>query len=97
MSIPLLIFISIEIILVSLIDLKERKISNWWSILNIGVFFVLLYLFPSLYHFSWKTFIFPSVFFVAGFILFLMRIMGGGDSKYLSSIFLIVIDIKGSV
>ncbi len=82
--------IALELILVSFIDLKTLKISNLWVLLNIGVFVLLSLLVPSIYQWDWNHFIFPVGFIFFGFILFLLDIMGAGDSKYLASLFLIV-------
>jgi prepilin peptidase CpaA len=45
--------------------------------------------FRDLYPLSWETLLFPIGFVVVGFFLFLLKIMGAGDSKYLASLFLI--------
>lgn len=46
--------------------------------------------FPAFYKFNFVTFFYPTVFLGVGFGLFLLKIMGGGDSKYLFSFFLLV-------
>lgn len=84
------IFVTIQLIVVSYVDLKIKKISNIWSLLNIGLYFLLLFIFPNEYHFSLNTFIFPTIFIVVGFALFMMNIMGGGDSKYLGTLYLLI-------
>jgi prepilin peptidase CpaA len=49
-----------------------------------------LYVLASdLYQLSWNIFIFPLGFVLIGFILFLLNIMGAGDSKFLASLFLL--------
>lgn len=84
------IFIAIQLLFVAYIDFKTRKISNIWMIIN-GLFFCLLTLiFPQAYNWSLGVFLFPVVFLFVGFGLFLMNIMGGGDSKYLSSLYLLI-------
>lgn len=84
------IFIAIQLLFVAYIDFKTRKISNIWMIIN-GLFFCLLTLiFPQYYNWSLGVFLFPVVFLFVGFGLFLMNIMGGGDSKYLSSLYLLI-------
>lgn len=61
-----------------------------WPILNIIIFFLMLVLFPSNYHLEFNTFFYSLVFLVVGFVLFLLKIMGAGDTKYLFSFFLVV-------
>lgn len=87
---PFYLFILIELIFVTVIDIKHRKIANLWSLLNIGVAAILFILFPKFYPVSVETFQYTMVFLMAGFLLFRLKIMGGGDSKFLASFFLIV-------
>lgn len=87
MNLYLYLFLLSELVLVSFIDVRTKKISNLWSLLHIVIFAgMCLYAgeFPELAHF-----IFPLGMVVAGFILFVFHIMGAGDSKYLASIFLL--------
>lgn len=90
--IPISIYIGIllQLIIVSWKDISTRKISNLWVIANIIIFGALLFIFPEHYILKWQTFLYSVVFLVIGFILFLLNIMGGGDSKYLFSFFLLV-------
>jgi len=90
--IPLVVylFLSIQLLFVAYTDFKTRTISNFWPIINIFVFLNLMWIFPQIYLFKWQILIFPIAFIFVGFILFLMKIMGGGDSKYLSSMFLLI-------
>jgi prepilin peptidase CpaA len=88
--IALYLAILIELAFVSWIDIKTKKISNYWSIFNILIYILLLFIYPNFYFFRWDTFLFSTVFLVIGFGLFLLNIMGGGDSKFLFSFFLIV-------
>lgn len=84
------IFIAIQLLVVAYIDFKTKKISNVWMLIN-GIFFlVLTWLFPDLYRWSLQLFVIPLAFLVVGFMLFLMNIMGGGDSKYLSALYLLI-------
>ena len=46
--------------------------------------------FPNAYKWTIYILIFPMAFLFVGFILFWMNIMGGGDSKYLSSLYLLI-------
>jgi len=84
------IFLIIELIAVSYLDLKYRKISNLWPIINVFLFILFCLMFPQYYQFSIKTFSYTATFFAVGFVFFLMRIMGGGDSKYLATFYLLV-------
>ena len=76
-----------ELLIVSFIDIRTKKISNLWSMFHIALFIGLQVSsreWPEITHF-----IFPLGMIVVGFILFLFHIMGAGDSKYLASIFLL--------
>lgn len=84
------IFLSIQLLVVAYIDLKTKKISNIWFLVNTLFFCILSYLFPQLYLWQFNTFIYPFVFLLVGIVLFWMNIMGGGDSKYLSSFYLLI-------
>jgi len=86
----LLIVLMIELAVVSYLDLKYRKIANLWSLFNLALYGVCLFLYPSLFSFSFQTFFYPLVFLGVGFILFALKIMGGGDSKFLFTFFLLV-------
>jgi prepilin peptidase CpaA len=83
-------FLSIQLLVVAYTDLKTKKISNLWFLINFMFFFVLSFLFPHIYVWHLNTFIFSFVFLIVGIVLFWMNIMGGGDSKYLSSFYLLV-------
>lgn len=80
----------LELLVVAWIDFKTHKISNNWSLLNISLGVVLYFTLGSLYPFSWEVLLFPLGFILIGFILFLMNIMGAGDSKFLASLFLLI-------
>lgn len=84
------IFLLIELLAVSYVDVIKRKIGNIWSLINVIVFFVLIFLIPDQYSFNAKSFSYSIVFLMVGFLLFLLKIMGGGDSKYLSTMFLLI-------
>lgn len=86
----LYIFAIIELIFVSYLDFKYKKISNYWSLVNLIGFFILLFLYPDLFSFSLHTFFYPLVFLGVGFFLFVVKVMGGGDSKFLFSFFLAI-------
>ncbi len=90
MPITVFVFIFVQLIYVSYIDIQLRKIANAWSIGNLFLYLVLLFFFPTHYAFNLETFLFPIGIFGAGFLLFILKIMGGGDSKYLASLFLLI-------
>ena len=79
-----------QLLYISYVDIKTRKISNLWPLLNYLIFFVLLYIYPEQYKISWEVFIYPTVFIFVCFALFVLKIMGAGDTKYLSSLFVLV-------
>lgn len=83
------IFLLLELLVVTYFDLKTKKISNYWSILNLGFFVILLLLFPHAYDLTWATFKIPVIFFSVGYVLFVFKIMGAGDVKYLTSCLLL--------
>jgi prepilin peptidase CpaA len=84
------IFIAIQLLFVAYIDFKTKKIANIWMIINLLFFIVLNLIFPQIYTWTIHIFIFPMAFLFVGFGLFVMNIMGGGDSKYLSSLYLLI-------
>lgn len=90
MPLPVYLFILIELLFVSWGDIKTNKIPNMWSLLNIIAFAMLLFISPGLYVLKIETFIFSITFLIIGFFLFLLKIMGGGDSKFLFTFFLLV-------
>lgn len=83
-------FILLELIVISVVDLRTAKISNLWPLLNFGLVPLVYLLLPSTYQWDWSVLFFPVGFIVFGFILFLMGIMGAGDSKFLASLFLLI-------
>lgn len=90
MFLTIYLFIFIQLLIVSYLDIKTKKISNLLSIINIVFFIVLAIMFSDQYPIRLNTFIYSFVFLGVGFGLFLLKIMGGGDAKYLSTIFLII-------
>ncbi len=87
MNLSLYSVLLVELIFVSIIDIRTKKISNLWSVFHVTLFIVL-----QVYSGEWPElthFIFPVGMILVGFILFLFHIMGAGDSKYLASIFLL--------
>ena len=92
MSVPLSIFIYITIILgfVSYLDLKYRKIPNLWPSLNIISFIFINIFFPELDFVSINSFFVPVIIILIGIVLFKYNIMGGGDSKFLATMMLLI-------
>jgi prepilin peptidase CpaA len=79
-----------ELLIVGWIDFKTEKISNRWILVNfIGSIFLHTFV-QNLYPLSWEVLIFPLGLIAIGFFLFLINVMGAGDSKYLASLFLII-------
>ena len=92
MTIPLSIYAYILIVLVfvAYLDFKYRKISNLCTILNIVSSISIFFLFPDHRFLILKSFYLPITIFIIGVILFKYRIMGGGDSKFLATLLLLI-------
>lgn len=71
-------------------DIRTNKIPNFWSILNLLTFPLLYLLLPEHYAIDLDTIIYPLAFLLIGFILFLLKIMGAGDVKFISTFFLLI-------
>lgn len=82
--------LTIQLLVVSWLDIKYHKISNRWVLLNLLIAPLLYVALPAIYVFHWETLLFPVGFIVVGFVFFLMGIMGAGDSKYIASLFLLL-------
>ena len=82
--------ILVELVAVSWIDIKIKKISNIWFLVNLALGIAFHFLYPDLYRWEWQLLIFPLGWIVAGFFLFVLGIMGAGDSKFLASLFLMI-------
>jgi prepilin peptidase CpaA len=87
---PIYFTLAIQILAVAIIDFRTKKISNIWPIINILALVTALILLRETASFGWENFLFPLGFLLIGFGLFLLKIMGPGDSKYLFSLFLLV-------
>lgn len=74
----------------AIIDFRTRKISNIWPIINILILILLHIFFRNTVNASWEHFLIPLGILAVGFALFLLKVMGPGDSKYLFSLFLLV-------
>ena len=92
MTFPLSIYFLglIQLFIISWIDLKTQKIRNWWILVNVLIYILCLFIFPNSYSLDLATWLYPLGFVLLGFPLFLLGIMGAGDSKYLGGLFLIV-------
>ncbi len=77
-------FILVQIFVIAINDVKHRKISNQWSIMNITLFIIMLFIAPESYSLSMNTFFYSLTFLAIGLVGFLLRIMGAGDSKVFS-------------
>ena len=77
------------LVAVAWIDFKTQKISNRWSLFNLIAFVGLLFVSP-LHQLNFSTFIYPGLMLTVGFLLFVLRVMGAGDAKYLASLFLVI-------
>lgn len=84
------VMILVELTAVSWIDIKIKKISNIWFIVNLVLSIALHFLYSDMYPWGWQTLIFPLGWIVVGFLLFVLGIMGAGDSKFLASLFLMI-------
>ena len=90
MSTLVSLFLLTQLLVISWLDLKTRKISNLWPLANILIFCMFVALYPQTYPLGWGLFGIPLLFFAAGYGLYLLKIMGAGDVKYLTSYFLLI-------
>jgi prepilin peptidase CpaA len=84
------IYVTIQLLIVAYYDVQTKKIINLWPLANIFLYIVLVFWYPEYYKFSIGTFAWPIGIFIAGFMLFVLKIMGGGDSKYLATFYLLI-------
>lgn len=78
-----------QLVVVAAIDFKTRKIKNYWVIMNLIAFMALLFWMPEQYPLSLSHFFYPIGFLIAGVILFALKVMGAGDSKYIFSLLIL--------
>ena len=83
-------FLLLEVVIVAVIDIKTKKIWNMWTLVNMAFAILCVFLFREHYPVGWSLVEYPLYFLVGGFILWLLKIMGAGDVKYLFSFFLLV-------
>lgn len=81
MPIAIYLFIFIELCFVAYLDFKYKKIKNIWSVLNLLIALILFFAYPDLYPFGIEMFQFTLVFLLVGFVLFMLKVMGGGRFK----------------
>ena len=86
----LYLFLLIELLAVAWLDFKYRKISNIWVFVNVVVFVITYFYLKGHYSFHYSQMYYPIIFFIVGFAFYTLRIMGGGDSKYLVSLYLLI-------
>ncbi len=84
------IFLLIELVAVSYLDILHRKVSNLWPILNLLIFVIVVTIVPDVYKFELKQFFYSIAFLIVGFSLFLLKVMGPGDTKFLFSFFILI-------
>ena len=82
--------ILVELLFVSWIDIRIKKISNLWCLFNLMLAIAFHIFLQADYPLAWATLVFPVGWIIGGFILFILGIMGAGDSKYLASLFLLI-------
>lgn len=82
--------ILVELLIVGWIDIKQKIISNYWILANLTLSIVFHVTLNELYPVTWEILIFPMGFIIIGFFLFLMGVMGAGDSKFIASLFLLI-------
>lgn len=82
--------ILVQLCMVSIIDIKIKKISNLWFVFNLVLAIAFHFIYPDSYPWEFAVLVFPLGWIVVGFVLFLLNLMGAGDSKYLASLFLII-------
>ncbi|EQC47022.1 peptidase, A24 type IV prepilin peptidase family protein [Bacteriovorax sp. BSW11_IV] len=86
----LFIFMIIELLIVSYVDLKVRKVANIWSVFHILIFGLITSYNAMNGIFDWKALVIPVCFVTVGFILFVFNVAGAGDVKFISSFLLIL-------
>jgi len=83
-------FLLVELIAVSYLDILYKKISNYWPIMNIAFFLAFLIFMSDTYKVNFETFFYSIAFLGVGFFLYMIRVMGAGDSKFLFSFYIMV-------
>jgi len=83
-------YLLVQTAAVAALDLKTKKISNIWPVVNVVLAIILFIALPQVYFASWAGW--PLwILLVAGCVaLYAKKIMGAGDVKYLFSFFLVL-------
>ena len=89
MNIGIFIFGLLILLVVALEDWKTKKIRNTWSLAILALVVIGIVLNPSFYLMP-EHLLIPLVIFVSGFFLFRLKLLGGGDGKLLTAIFLLI-------
>jgi prepilin peptidase CpaA len=84
--------ITFELLIVTYLDFKTKKISNYWPIINLALFVCATLIYPGVYKWQIETFYFSIVIFLVGLLLYFVstNILGAGDTKYITTLFLLV-------
>lgn len=90
MPVSVFVFILIQLVAVSYIDLTSKKISNAWIVMNLLVFVALVFSFGANYKFKLSAFAYSFSFLGVGFFLHFIKFLGAGDSKFLFSLFFLI-------
>ena len=77
--------------IISLLDIKTRKISNYWPLLNFLFWGVAMAGGGALFTGPWYSYLlYPISIGTTGYLLYLLSIAGAGDVKYISTFFLTI-------
>lgn len=94
-TVLIIVYISvlIELLIISFQDVLNKKIYNYWIVLNFVAAAIVIclccFLKNHCAYFSFSHILIPAVFFIVGFILFAARIVGAGDIKLILSVMLL--------
>lgn len=86
----LILFICAELFTISIFDFKNRKIPNFWHLINVVLFLFFINSNPEIYSISIRTIVPSLLVIILGIILFKFKIMGAGDSKLLASLLILI-------
>lgn len=89
MTVWIYILVLVQLLIVSWVDIKSKKISNYWFLVNLMLSLAFYLTLPEIYPWQWAVLLFPLGWLLVGFLLFNLSVMGAGDSKYLASLFLL--------
>ncbi len=83
-------YLLVQTAAVAVLDLKTKKISNIWPVLNCALALILFIALPKVYFTSWQGWPLWIILVAVCVWLYAQRIMGAGDVKYLFSFFLVL-------